>query len=224
MPLWWSGNGFMDKVVSSQVMLPNGKSKDICLEIVIRNEVSKIKEVKWFSDLARNVPLRGGMFDEHIGGNKLRTYRKFKNDVIFEPYLSHIQNDRKRVLFTKFRIGIAPLRIETGRYESDNKSSKQKGVPVHQRICWCCALGVEDELHFLLKCPSYSIERERMFMNCALHLTIKPIEYNKTAALQERLFVQLMQSTNPIIINSVATYIWNAFEIRERELRRNGKW
>ena len=106
-------------------MLPNGKSKDICLEIVIRNEVSKIKEVKWFSDLARNVPLRGGMFDEHIGG---------KNDVIFEPYLSHIQNDRKRVLFTKFRIGIAPaapLRIETGRYESDNKSSKQKGVPVY---------------------------------------------------------------------------------------------
>ena len=214
----------MDKVVSSQVMLPNGKSKDICLEIVIRNEVSKIKEVEWFSDLARNVPLRGGMFDEHIGGNKLRTYRKFKNDVIFEPYLSHIQNDRKRVLFTKFRIGIAPLRIETGRYESDNKSSKQKGVPVHQRICWCCALGVEDELHFLLKCPSYSIERERMFMNCALQLIIKPIEYNNTAALQERLFVELMQSTNPIIINSVATYIWNAFEIRERELRRNGKW
>ena len=179
MPLWWSGNGFMDKVVSSQVMLPNGKSKDICLEIVIRNEVSKIKEVKWFSDLARNVPLRGGMFDEHIGGNKLRTYRKFKNDVIFEPYLSHIQNDRKRVLFTKFRIGIAPLRIETGRYESDNKSSKQKGVPVHQRICWCCALGVEDELHFLFKCPPYSIERERMFTNCALQLTIKQRPYKK---------------------------------------------
>ena len=45
MPLWWSRNGFMHKVVSSQVMLPNGERKDICLEIVIGNEVSKIKEV-----------------------------------------------------------------------------------------------------------------------------------------------------------------------------------
>ncbi len=68
------------------------------------------------------------MFGEYLGGKNLCTYRKFKQDVIFEPYLPHIQ---KRVLFTKFRIGIAPLRIEMGIYESDYNSSKQKGVPVH---------------------------------------------------------------------------------------------
>ena len=51
------------------------------------------------------------------GLNKLRTYALFKRQWKLEPYLTCIDDRDKRVLLTKFRIGICPLRIETGRYE-----------------------------------------------------------------------------------------------------------
>ena len=67
---------------------------------------------------------------EPDGGNKLRTYRLFKSSIAHEPYLNVVNNRDKRILLTKFRIGICPLRSETGRYE--NVGNRLLTVKVYQ--------------------------------------------------------------------------------------------
>jgi hypothetical protein len=50
-------------------------------------------------------------------GNKLRTYRLFKTEYETELYRTLIMLPCHRTAFSKFRCSVAPLRIETGRYE-----------------------------------------------------------------------------------------------------------
>ena len=85
------------------------------------------------------------MFSQKVG-NKLRTCKLFKE--IFET------ESRYRSAFAKFRCGVAPLRIETGRYENKN---------VNERVCFICHEQIEDEKHVLLNCPLYANLRERLF-------------------------------------------------------------
>ena len=48
--------------------------------------------------------------------------------------------------YAKFRCGVAPLRIETGRYER---------LQLYERCCFHCANKIESENHALLECPLY---------------------------------------------------------------------
>ena len=72
-------------------------------------------------------------------GNKLRTYRLFKDQFVFEPYLNWGTYNQRNIL-TKFRISSHKLEIEKGRYMN---------IPAEQRICRLCKLDVENEIHFL---------------------------------------------------------------------------
>ena len=93
------------------------------------------------------------MFSQKVG-NKLRTYKLFKEVFETEMYLSKNIPSRYRSAFAKFRCGVAPLRIETGRYENKN---------VNERVCFICHDQIEDEKHVLLYCPLYADLRERLF-------------------------------------------------------------
>jgi hypothetical protein len=55
--------------------------------------------------------------------------------------VSYHISSRYTSAFAKFRCGVAPLRIETGRYE--NKI-------VNERVCFICHEQIEDEKHALL--------------------------------------------------------------------------
>jgi hypothetical protein len=88
-------------------------------------------------------------------GNKLRTYCSFKKNIILEKYLL-ILNDEQRVLHIKFRISAHKLEIEKGRYI---------GLKVEDRICQLCKDDIEDEVHFLLQCPSLQKERWEIIKN-----------------------------------------------------------
>ena len=61
-----------------------------------------------------------------------------------------------------------PLQIERGRYTNPK-------TPVENRICPCCNTNnVEDELHFLTKCPAYSNQRSSLYNDIAkgnIHFT-----------------------------------------------------
>ena len=46
-------------------------------------------------------------------GSKLRTYKLFKNNLCFEPYLEKIRNVKHRLNLTKLRVSSHNLYIET---------------------------------------------------------------------------------------------------------------
>ena len=70
--------------------------------------------------------------------------------------------------YAKFRMGVAPLRIETGRYE---------GLEEENRLCFHCKDKVESEEHVLLHCPAYQDLREMLFVKITHHI---PCFYYKT--------------------------------------------
>ena len=88
------------------------------------------------------------------GGNKLRTYNLFKNSFETETYCKIPMPFSQRSSFAKFRCGVAPLRIETGRFEK---------LILKDRVCDNCMNILEDEAHVILSCPLYDDFRKKIF-------------------------------------------------------------
>ena len=84
----------------------------------------------------------------------MRTYRTFKFSYETEAYVTAILPIKHRAAFAKFRCGVAPIRLETGRYER---------LALNQRICPICKTGIEDEKHVILYCPRYEDIRKDLF-------------------------------------------------------------
>ena len=70
-----------------------------------------------------------------------------------EQYCKTIMPVSHRSAFAKFRCGVAPLRLETGRYEV---------LPVYERVCPLCRTQVENEIHVIIKCGAYDAIRESL--------------------------------------------------------------
>jgi hypothetical protein len=94
-------------------------------------------------------------------------------------YLSKNIPSRYRSALAKFRCGVAPLWIETGRYENKN---------VNERVCFICHDQIEDEKHVLLDCPLYVDLRERF----SIHRGATP-HLNLAKALLYRLGMFLLK-------------------------------
>ena len=105
-------------------------------------------EQRWWAALQKQEASRGN------GRNKLRFYRLFKSAYGVEEYLLTIMPKVHRRAFALFRCGVAPIRLETGRYD---------GVPEEQRVCFHCPHAVENEVHVLLHCPVYAQFRAELF-------------------------------------------------------------
>jgi ribosomal protein L32 len=91
-------------------------------------------------------------------GNKLSTYRDFKEDFELERYLLNIKNKQVRSTLTQLRISAHTLKIEMGRYHKPVK------IPVELRLCEKCN-EVENEFHFVMKCSMYNTLRNTLFFN-----------------------------------------------------------
>ena len=94
--------------------------------------------------------------------SKLRTYNLIKEHVGMEPYLTEIRNINYRKSLTKFRLSNHDLMIETGRH-------RKPKIPKQERFCPFCTNRVEDEIHFLIKCPTYNEIRKEV-INDSLEL------------------------------------------------------
>ena len=102
---------------------------------------------------------------------EIRTYKLFKETYDTEPYdNSQILQRPYRSALAKFRCGVAPLKIETGRYSS---------LPVIERTCFHCETEVEDEIHVITRCPLYLNIRSRLYEK-ATCLSADFIVYNDT--------------------------------------------
>ena len=78
-------------------------------------------------------------------GNKMRTYKLFKQVFHIEPYLLCVKLPKHRVALTKLRVSSHHLAIETGRFH------KPSALPVQERLCTTCG-KIEDEILFICEC------------------------------------------------------------------------
>ena len=99
------------------------------------------------------------------GRNKLRTYCTLKTQYCVESYCLKILPPLHRSAFCKFRCGVAPIRIETGRYEN---------LELKDRKCPFCNV-VETETHVILNCTLYSDIRNDLFQ---IALSVNPLFQN----------------------------------------------
>lgn len=90
-------------------------------------------------------------------GNKLRTFRRYKNTPDTSTYVKTVKfRDHRRIL-SNFRCGSLPLAVETGRYTKPT-------TPLCDRLCqFCYGRSIETEQHFLIDCNFYSDIREELF-------------------------------------------------------------
>jgi hypothetical protein len=90
--------------------------------------------------------------------NNLRQYTHYNKDFGVEEYVNIIQYTHRSVI-AKFWCGVAPIRIETWRYEG----YQEKTAHVFN-----CTDLVEDEMHVLLVCPLYGVIRHSMILEAKL--------------------------------------------------------
>ena len=76
---------------------------------------------------------------------------------------------------TKFRLSSDSLAVETGRY---------RGIPFSNRFCFSCKVDIEEEFHFILKCPLFETLRKTY---------IKPFYRNRPSVFK---LVMLFTSEN----------------------------
>ena len=82
---------------------------------------------------------------------KLRFYRYFKNEPATELYVKSNLSTYERSCLAQLRLGILPIEVETGRYNS---------VPYENRKCKLCNLDeIGDELHLLFRCTNFNDAR-----------------------------------------------------------------
>ena len=101
---------------------------------------------------------------------RLEIYRTIKSDYRQEDYVISCVNRFHRSTFAKLRMGIYPIRMETGRYRS---------IPRNERLCKSCdALHVEDTEHFLLNCSKHSILRRELYetINTKLNIDLDALD------------------------------------------------
>lgn len=88
------------------------------------------------------------------GDGKLRTYYTIKSNYKMENYLLRNFDRHAVTSFVKLRISNSRLFVEEGRFRK---------IPPQERICKLCGEGVEDEIHFVTKCPKLNAHRNTMY-------------------------------------------------------------
>jgi hypothetical protein len=131
--------------------------------------------------------------------SKLRTYALIKQNIGREDYLKEIKNTKHRQMLTKLRLSNHQLMIEQGRH---------KKLPKEERICQICHEGIEDEIHFLIKCSQLQQLREPLLAACS---EIRP-QFGYYS--DEEKFILIM--TTPLLMGNVSKFIHSAFKERER--------
>ena len=161
-------------------------NKSLCILSNVKRQLEDINCETWLEEVQQF--------------SKLRTYVTFKHECKRELYLVMGLSRKERSLLSQFRLGILPLRIETGRY---------RGEKEQERICVLCnKCEIENEKHFLLECDMYNEERQLLFQQVN-----ECIQDFDNLNISDKLTV-LMTS----MIRKTSKYICRAFEKRRQTL------
>jgi hypothetical protein len=163
--------------------------------LIIRKVTTNLKTYihsRWKSKL--NLDIR-----KNNSGNKLRTYRKFKNMYTYEKYLDIVKDTKLRKTLTQFRTSSHSLNIEKGRYTN---------IPEEERTCPYCPNQIENEEHFLVNCNKYADYRTLLFNYVE--------KYSKSFVQMsnENKFIFIMANENIEIVRALADYLYKSFQLR----------
>ena len=137
-------------------------------------------------------------------GNKLRHYRIYKTRFAKEEYLNLINHFPYRSTLAMFRLSSHKLHIESGRHVGFKDRLKPE-----DRLCSYCDLNVcENEFHFLIKCPNYSILRNEL-----INLISNKFP-NIHSFSEEELYFWLISNLDPLVISLLSKFLSKAFEKR----------
>lgn len=124
-------------------------------------------------------------------------YRMFKGELEKEKYLGVIENQYIRKMYTKFRLGITPLKVNKLRYNPECAES---------RNCTFCKSTEENENHFLFKCPAYNAIRQKYIGACF------DLDQFSNSSLC------ILQTDNKLRLIALSNYVFYAFRQRENQL------
>jgi hypothetical protein len=170
----------------------DGRTIATKLKFFLQNEFIKGWKSELFCDIRKG--------DQ---GNKLRTYRSFKTSFAKEDYLTECHITTHRQKFARLRLSAHNLQIEKDRYTNKNR------LPPKLRICKICDLGeCEDESHFVMKCPRYSVLRHNLFVK------IRELYPSFDTLNDDSKFIWLMANVDVNIIHLFTAYIFSCFAQR----------
>jgi len=122
-------------------------------------------------------------------------YKFFKPDFGYEMYLDVLPKSL-RIFFSRLRMSVHPLRIQTGRYTNDNR-------PRNERYCMVCNLhDIEDEYHFICICPCFSNVRKQYIDK---KYYVKPSVYK---------YLQLLTTVDKQELINISLYVKHALLMR----------
>ena len=172
----------------------------IGLQYVIRGGTSNQSPHNIFFQRIVDIFHQDAFADINNENSKLRTYKLFKTSIKQEPYLTEIKNVKDRISFSKFRLSNHRLMIERGRHLNIHKDL---------RFCPFCSSSIEDEIHFLIGCKTYSSHRLKLIDRIKNKVrTVRFIEMSDKA-----IFTFLMNNTS--VASLVAKHLSQTLEIRE---------
>jgi hypothetical protein len=188
-------NGFKNWVSQVKQMLCNygfADSFELQTSINVKNSMQIFKQrlidcfvQEWFGNIENTAVIEN--------------YKVFKTQFAYEEYLNVLPCNL-RYYITRLRLSAHSLRIQTGRYARNH-------VPRHERYCKLCnSLDIEDEFHFVCKCPSFTDLRVKY---------LKPYFYRRPSMYK---YLELISSSNKNILTNLAKYIKHAFVKRNTML------
>ena len=216
---WWDLPDFVHTTNECKdVNIIDGKQVKIPWESICHDVLRKCAVSEWYIHEIECVNAKSVSCK---GGNKLRTYALYKREWGYEPYLNMIDDRNQRLLLTKFRLGMCPLRIETGRREAVGRG--QNYLDASRRFCLCCNTErVEDEIHFLLVCPIYDDLRIKLVNVVNIYIsnviTDPPVDRIAIFGSPALLFSTIMSAVDKNVIKALVQYLIYAFKRRESVL------
>ena len=137
--------------------------------------------------------------------SKMKTYKFLKQSWKVKDYLLRTGNVSDRTALTKLRLSDHILAIEKGRHENINEPD---------RTCPFCPGQVEDEFHFLIKCPTFKYLRKSLIDD----VEVLCIGFSYP---QDQNFLMWLLLNNPIISDSTGKFIRSSMELRAFLLERH---
>ena len=86
----------------------------------------------------------------------------------------------------------------------------------NERFCFFCKDEIENEIHFVTKCPLYNAERIKLYNSCRNN-TREGMNFDLIPT-DEQKFIFILSSKDIVITKNLAKFLINAFKLREESL------